>query len=228
MRWAFWRKRERERVAPLPTATWPPPSVAAGGARDESDEDRPPTPAFSGASPQPGSSAAPWDDVPPGLGADGPPLDMTGVRADVGALVQAALDRDTPAADAVVRRLGSRGDDGAGMASIAAMGALGDRLLAAVPQGADPSSVIAQGDALAARAAVPLSAVAPAATPDLVRFVVRFACGVPEHDPALLPLMETSSDDLVRVAAGLLAQTVLDGRGEVDALDRELTDLLPD
>jgi len=86
---------------------------------------------------------------------------------------------------------------------------------------------VAQGDTVAARAEPLLRVVVPHASRDLVRLVVRFACGVPEQDPGVAHLMEASPEDLALVAAVLLAQTVLDGQGDTTALTEELAELLP-
>ncbi|MCW2678625.1 MAG: hypothetical protein JWM62_26 [Frankiales bacterium] len=239
MWWAFWRRDRSRAQAPedppvAPTRSSRPP------VEGEPDEDRRPTRAFSGASPQPGSRARelPGEvDVSDrvSLSSDGLALDMTGVRADVVALVRAAVTRDRAAAAEVLRQLDARGQDEPGMASIAAMAALGDRLVLAsgfqpetMPTGATGSAeVVAQGDTVAVRADRLLRAVAPHASRDLVRLVVRFACGVPEQDPAVAHLVDAPSHDLTLVAAVLLAQTVLDGQGDERALAEELEDLLP-
>lgn len=249
MRWAFWRRDRPDRTpaAPLPTPppTPPAPPVAASrgpAARDEPDEDRRPTSPCSGASPEAGRGVPSLltdgkSDLSGALeaAADDLSLDTAGVRADVLALADAALGRDRAAAQEVLRRLEARGDDEPSMASIAAMAALGDRCATAAgfPSGSLPSggaataAVVAQGDTLAARADPLLRAVVPDAPQELVRLVVRFACGVPDHDPVVAHLADAPPEDLALVAAVLLAQTVRDGGGDVAALAEELADLLP-
>lgn len=244
MRWAFWRRARPDRAPaapppppPPPVGTRPPPAAS-----DELDDERRPASPYSGASPQPGRGAPVLlTDGGAGLGGalaaatDHPSLDAAGVRADVLALVDAALRRDRPGAVEVLRRLGARGDDEPSMASIAAMAALGDRCATAAgfPHGSLPSggaataAVVAQGDTSAARADPLLRAVVPGAPRDLVRLVVRFACGVPDQDPAVAHLADAPPEDLALVAAVLLAQTVQDGGGDVRALAVELADLLP-
>lgn len=240
VRWAFWRRRSGQAddaVAAVPVSPPAPAPPAAPRGRDE-EQDRGPVRPCSGASPDPGRG------LPPAAGEPGPhllpdaadpALDMAGVREDVVALVQAALDRDRATATGVLRRVGTRGPDGPGMASIAAMAGLGDRLVAAAgyapgdarPGEAASAAVVAQGDTLAGRAQALLEAVAADASRDLVRLVVRFACGVPEQDPGVAHLVDAPPEDLALVASVLLAQTVLDGAGGVDELAEELADLLP-
>lgn len=250
MRWAFWRKgRSGNEPGPLPASTWPPPGAAAPNPpawvdeADGVDDPRRPTPAFSGASPDPGSAT---HSVLPGEGSDDlrgplsqvcddPSLDLPGVRADLVALVDAALARDPAAAAEVLCRLDARGPDEPGVASIAAMAVLGERCAKAadVPSGALDQAgavwaeVVAQGDTVAGRAQPLLRAVAPNASRALVRSVVRTACGLPDQDAGLAPLMEAPSEDLALVVAVLLAQTVLDGGGDTQVLARELVDVLP-
>lgn len=242
VRWAFWRRqRTGELDQPFSARAWPPPetpSRPAAAGSDEPDPDRRPAAAFSGASPRPGSDvpgqpAGGRDDLAdrPGGGHD-PELDTAGVRADVVTLVRAALARDRAATAQVLRRLDARGQDAPGMACLAAMAGLGDRLV--LGAGSEPDAVsagsaevVAQGETVAARADALLRALAPHCRRDLVRLVVLLACGVPEQDPEVAHLMDAPPEDLALVAAVLLAQTVLDGQGDPDALAVELEDLLP-
>lgn len=240
MRWAFWRRnRSSAQAAPLPvtpeaTARRAPEATArrAPAAADEPDEDRHPHPAFSGASPEPGGDA-------PVLLAQGggnladllsaaadPARDASDVRAAVLALVRAAIGRDRSAAAELLRQLDARGEDELALTAVAAMAALGDRLAVAadVPKG-DAAAVVAQGDTVAARAEPLLRAVAPDAPRALVRRTVRSACGVREQDQ---DGRDAPPGDLALVAAVLLAQTVLDGPGDAQALADELAALLPD
>lgn len=233
MRWRFWRRHAAQPSPGPPAAPLPPPR-ATGATRgpalpDDPDEDRRPTPAFSGASPDPGSSlpATAAGDISglPAVAQDDPHLHLPGVRSGVLALVRAAVERDRPAALRALEDLEGRGEDAPGVASIAALAALGDRLVAGADvEPATPeyrTAVVAQGDTVAGRAGTLLRAVAPQCPRDLVRHVVRLAAGVPDQEPALVP------QDLTLVAAVLLAQTVLDGQGDLDALAEELALLLP-
>ena len=251
MRWAFWRRRRsaaeqaREQApeqgpdAPA-RPTWPPAPApvarAAGG--DEPDPERRPTPAFSGASPDPGGAGTPADDLEGMLGVlrDGPSaLDVPAVRGDVADLVRAALGRDAAAAAGVVERLTACGGEAPSLASVAALAVLGERLAAAAE--VDPSDVapgspgaaaaVAQGDTVALRAEPLLRTVAPHCPRGLVRLVVRFCLGTPEADPAVAHHLSAAEQDIALVAAVLLAQTILDGQGDLVALEQELTDLLP-
>jgi hypothetical protein len=244
MRWRFWRARSRADPAtdPLEAATRPrreaPPARSRPPVPDDPDEHRRPTPAFSGATPEPGRGLLREEpDDSSGLlsDLDAPHLDMTGVRVDVLALVRAALERDRPAALLVLQRLEDRGPDEPGVASLAALAALGDRMAAGAGYGAGGSpvggaacaAVVAQGDTVAGRAEVLLRAVAPHCSRDLVRRVVRFAAGLPDQEPALVPLSDAPPQDLTLVAAVLLAQTVLDGAGDVGLLAQELEVVVP-
>lgn len=245
MRWAFWRAARSAGTATPVVAPTPVSEATATRSPvrpDDTDDQRPPTAAFSGASPDPGRHARtlPIEGVDDFRGllsvASGDPsLDGAGVRADVVALVRAALTRDRAAAAEALRRLAARGPEEPTTASIAAMAALGDRCAAAAGVPASPlnrdraawAEVVAQGETVAARADSLLRAVAPEASRDRVRSVVHVACGVAEQDPAVAQLVSAPPEELVLVAAALLAQTVLDGGGDAQALVAELEQLLP-
>lgn len=231
MSWAFWRRRRRDDAAgaDVDPAVADQPAVAPTAAHRPVHDDAPDVPrteasAYSGASPQLPTSSTdrrlpPLPDlsgVPPVLSAD--------VRRHVVDLVERALARDRAGAREVLLRIQ---DSGSEEALVAALAPLGERF-ATLADSTEPEAVLAQGDHVAQRADPLLRAVAPHCPRDLVRFVVRFACGVPDIDPALAPQLDAPAADLLLVAGVLLAQTVQDGAGDVDALAAEIADLLPE
>lgn len=228
MRWAFWRRTNKQPVAEQPleaTSCWPAP------APDDPD-DEPRRPAFSGTRP-----AAPADLVP---GTPRHPLEQAlpaaavgHARAAVRELVSLAADRDAASATVLLERLD---DELAGAAARVALAALGPRLATLaghagedVPPGSGSwRETVLQGDVTADRAERIRRAVAGQLPDDLLRFAVRFACGTPDADPALARHAAAAPGDLLLAAAVVLAQTVEDGADSVDALAGELAQLLPD
>jgi hypothetical protein len=251
VQWAFWRRRKTQARPdpPQPPSGQPPnapPATAAARpsrpSPEDADDRRRATPAFSGASPRPGEGdpggelaellAEGGDDLSGLLSSAWPHLDVAGVRADVVRLVQAVLERDAAAVAALLAQLEARGAQAVDLAPVLAMAALGDRLGTAA--GLEPweaadraAEVVAQGDTVAARADGLLRSVAPHAPRGRVRLVVRTAAGVPAADRAVAQHLADPPADLTVAAAVLLAQTVVDGGGDLDALAAELADLLP-
>lgn len=237
MRWAFWRRRDRDPADgagdDATQAAAAPPTGAADGSTarttasprptDDSDPSGPAPSPYSGASPQLATSSGAG--LPPQLPdlSGIPPVLSAEVRRHVVDLVEAALAGDAPGARQVLRRIQ---DSGSEEALVAALAPLGERF-ATLADSTEPEAVLVQGDHVAERAGSRLRAVAPQATRDRVRFVVRFACGVPDVDPALAPQLDAPAAELLLVAGVLLAQTVQDGAGDLDALAAEIGDLLP-
>lgn len=248
MRWAFWRQDRPAAGAadPLATSSWPPPLVApaapaAPRPEQGDDQDRPAPSAFSGASPRPGEHGddlEPPPDVDFDADVDGDGdvdvpaegLDLDGVRGDVLALVRAVADRDREAAEQALHRLDEA--DALSVAVLAAMAVLGERLVDAAGHALDAGpeavpEVLAQGGTVARRADRLLRAVVPDARPDVVALVVQCGAGVLEQDPAVGQLVDQPLEQLLLVAAALLAQTVADGQGTLPDLADELAELLP-
>lgn len=251
MRWAFWRTDAYDRpLEPDPLSRTAPATAPDGSppAADDPDPDRPVTPAFSGATPSPGSGGHLGDKHLPGPPAadlaalldvlvdDAPAHELAAVRADLLDLVGAALMREAAAAQRVLDRVTARGETATTLTSAAALAALRDRLVLAA--GHDPgeelrgglatAAAVTQGDTVAGRAGPLLRGVAPDCPRGLVRRVVRRSLGVPDDPPGGVQGAAAADETMALVAAALLAQTVLDEVGDLRALEQELHGLLPD
>lgn len=249
MRWAFWRTDAYDRpLEPDPLRRTASATAPAGSppAADDPDPDRPLTPAFSGARPSPGVGHLGDTDLPGPPAADlaallgvlvddAPAHERAAARHDLLDLVRAALARESAAAQRALDRLTARGEAATALASAAALAALRDRLVLAA--GHDPAEVlrgglataaaVTQGDTVAGRAGPLLRAVAPHCPRGLVRRVVRRSLGVPDDPPGDVPGAAAADGTIALVAAGLLAQTVLDEVADLRALEQELHGLLP-
>jgi hypothetical protein len=233
MRWAFWRTRAFDgplEPDPLSRATWAAPRAPS---RDREVEDPVTAAAFSGAQPDPGRGPAPRDEQGPAP--EGAAFDAVGIRADLLALIDAAEAVDDARVVAVLERLAARGPDEPEVAALIALELLGDRLLVAAgraswdepAEGSDLEAALEHGTAVAGRAAALLRAVAAGSSPGDVRVVVRAAAEAGLGEPASPPVDHLQAQDVLRVAAVLLAQTVRDDGG-ADELAQELAELLPD
>lgn len=253
MRWAFWRKRNREAQAEASPTTGGTPASGArppGGrqpaGRDDPDEPPVGGPAFSGASPQTEALAQPapatspaGEQVPAGFvtahGADGTSADveLEPLRADLVALVRAIELGDRDDIDALRRRICGYSSPAAGFAFIGGLAVLGERFLVAagIPPGEGPPgspgclAAVAAGDRAAARAQPLLSELLPAADPQLVPWLVRFSVGMPELAGDPHGAMFSEGEETPLALAVLLAQTCIDGQGTPEDVGAEFVAL---
>lgn len=240
MRWRFWRRRERGPAAadPAPTGPTPAPAreAAPSAARDrDTDAEKAPTPAFSGATPrfEPVLEPGELEDLHP-------PSELTygmaGLRGVVVELVSAVLAQDRAGTEALLQRLEPHEAD-VDMAAQIGLTVLGPRVVAAADvqpehealDAEDTAQVLAQGETLASRAEPLRAAMAPHCPPTLLGFAVRQALGSPDWlEPPYGEHLEGEDRDLLLAIAVLLAQTCRDGQGPPDAISAELELLLPD
>lgn len=232
--WAFWRRRPTTSAA----VEGPAPSRARPR-QDEPDEDHRPTPAFSGARPDPATGLEIDLGPEPAGAADtetdaDTEVDIPRLREALLDLLQACETGDATRVLAAHERALDLGPVALEVAAFAAVVVLGVQLRVAsgYPAGGRPAAPVegqasaAQGEAVAGRASGLLRQVAPHCSREAVRRLVVLAAGLPQ-DPALPAQGDVPPADQLLVCCVLTGQALRDGGDPADvveALDRVLGD----